>query len=116
LQQITPMSKTETTPNTITRLTPAKRNGARRLLIATIGAATVNYASGCGDTMFTSVANLMAPPILPPASGTGGHGAVGAAGEAASANPKPIKPDHPAAANGEDAGAQTADDDAGARR
>jgi hypothetical protein len=52
---------------------PGKRFQPRRLLIATLGAATVNYVAGCGsDTFFTSVANLMAPPIMPPAAGTGG--------------------------------------------
>jgi hypothetical protein len=111
------MSKIETTPNDATPRTPAKRNGARRLLIATIGAATVNYAAGCGDATFTSVANLMAPPILPPASGTGGDASVGAAGEPGIANPIPIKPSHPAGSDRDDAGAQVADDDdAGARR
>lgn len=44
----------------------AKRLAVRRLLIATIGAASVNYATGCEDVYGQSVANLMAPPFMPP--------------------------------------------------
>lgn len=42
--------------------------GARRLLVATIGAATVNYA-GCGNDEMSLVANLMAAPFMPPPNG-----------------------------------------------
>ncbi|HKP56651.1 MAG TPA: hypothetical protein VJV78_08025 [Polyangiales bacterium] len=49
---------------------PRKLAGARRLLVATIGAATVNYA-GCGDDTMTLVANLMAAPFMPPPAGGG---------------------------------------------
>jgi hypothetical protein len=44
------------------------------LLIATIGAATVNYA-GCGDDTMTLVANLMAAPFMPPRDGEAGRSA-----------------------------------------
>jgi hypothetical protein len=44
---------------------------ARRLLVATVGAATVYFAPGCDGG--SAVANLMAPPFLPQ-SGTGGQG------------------------------------------
>jgi hypothetical protein len=53
---------------------PRKLVGARRLLIATIGAATVNYA-GCGDDTMTLVANLMAAPYMPPQDGEAGRDA-----------------------------------------
>jgi hypothetical protein len=57
------------------RSVPRKRFDPRRLLIATLGAATVNYVAGCGsEPFYTSVANLMAPPFVPPASGNGGTG------------------------------------------
>lgn len=45
--------------------------GGRHLLIATIGAATVNYA-GCGEDTMSLVANLMAAPYLPPQDGAAG--------------------------------------------
>jgi hypothetical protein len=103
------MAKIDTATNTLAAQpisAPRKRFDARRLLIATLGAATVNYVVGCGsDTLFTSVANLMAPPILPPAGGS--DGAAGIDGPAVAGSP----------ASGADAGATVhADEDAGARR
>lgn len=50
-----------------------KFSGARRLLVATIGAATVSYA-GCGEDTMTLVANLMAAPFMPPQDGQAGSG------------------------------------------
>jgi len=47
-----------------------KRPSARRLLVATIGAATFQFAAGCANS---SVANLMAAPGRPE-SGSGGAG------------------------------------------
>ena len=47
-----------------------KLPSARRLLVATIGAATVQFATGCNRGSY--VANLMAAPEM---SGTGGSGA-----------------------------------------
>ena len=61
------MSEIEDPSNTRV-LAPRKLLGARRLLIATIGAATVNYA-GCGDNTMTLVANLVAAPYMPPQDG-----------------------------------------------
>jgi hypothetical protein len=94
-----------------------KRFDARRLLIAGIGVATVNYAQGCGgDVLFTSVANLMAPPnMAPPSSRPGFAGTTGFQGIP---NPTPI-----AGANAADSGVhaaaghggQLAADDAGLR-
>jgi hypothetical protein len=43
---------------------------ARRLLVATVGAASVTF-SACADELSTYVANLMAPPFMPPAGGAG---------------------------------------------
>lgn len=55
-----------------------KLPAARRLLVATIGAATVQFLAGCGKS---SVANLMAAPGAPEAgrsgSGQGGRGGQG---------------------------------------
>jgi hypothetical protein len=48
---------------------PRKLVGTRRLLIATIGAATVNYAGCDHDITMTSVANLIAPPFMPQQDG-----------------------------------------------
>src|SRR5688500_105526 len=67
--------------------------GRRRLLVASIGAATIHYATACadGNGLRTVVANLMAAPRMPPAGaggpnvrppGTGGTGQGGAAGMA----------------------------------
>jgi hypothetical protein len=103
------MAKPESDPSApLAQPLSAPRRGftARRLLIATIGAATVNYAMGCGgDTLFTSVANLMAPPMLPPASGTGGVGGLN--------NPTPTGA---AGVTASDADGGAKDEDAGARR
>jgi hypothetical protein len=62
---------------------PRKLAGARRLLIASIGAATVNYA-GCGDDTMTLVANLMAAPFMPPQ----GDGGAGRSAPTAGSNPE----------------------------
>jgi hypothetical protein len=68
---------------------PRKLVGARRLLIATIGAATVNYA-GCGDETMTLVANLMAAPFMPPQAG-GGSPQVSNPGDLAGASGAPAE-------------------------
>jgi hypothetical protein len=109
------MTKKDTDANTLAVRppnAPRKRFDSRRVLIATLGAATVNYAVGCGsDTLFTSVANLMAPPFLPPASGNGGTG-----GESGIDGPMalPVAGSH---ASDADAGTTVhADEDAGTRR
>jgi hypothetical protein len=63
-----------------------KLPNARRLLTATIGAATVQFAAACGggENVVTVVANLMAPPFVPqPSPGASGPG--GAAGESGAA-------------------------------
>jgi hypothetical protein len=49
---------------------PPRSLRARRLLVATIGAASVTFA-GCGEKFGTFVSNLMAPPFMPPASAHG---------------------------------------------
>jgi hypothetical protein len=78
---------------------PRKLVGARRLLIATIGAATVNYA-GCGDDTMTLVANLMAAPYMPPQDGEAGR----------NAPPDVSNPEHLAGAPATPATPGTADD------
>jgi hypothetical protein len=87
------MSKVENDPSNQRVPAPRKLVGARRLLIATIGAATVNYA-GCGDDTMTLVANLMAAPFMPPPD-AGPHVAPNPSGLAGSqATPAtPIDPD-----------------------
>jgi hypothetical protein len=72
-------------------VTARKRLTPRKLLVATLGAATVNYAIGCGVEEHTSTSgNLMAPPpgtfVDAPAPPGGG------AGTPAPANPEPAKP------------------------
>jgi hypothetical protein len=109
---------------------PRKRLSARRLLVATIGAATVNFTAGCrGALQSTSVANLMAAPYMAPPDQNGdaavagsrvdpleraGAGGVsGASGRAAAANAagaggtssaNPAVGDEDAGARDEDAG------------
>ena len=56
------MSQAESGPKN----TRPRRVSARRLLAATIGAATLNYATGCEDVYGMAIANLMAPPMMPP--------------------------------------------------
>jgi hypothetical protein len=65
-----------------------KPPGARRLLVATIGAASVQFATGCdGENFGTFVANLMAAPYVPPPASSGaGAGAPAGAGGAAGQN------------------------------
>jgi hypothetical protein len=80
-------------PSNTRVLAPRKLVGARRLLIATIGAATVNYA-GCGDDTMTLVANLVAAPYMPPQDGGSGGPPIGTnpnglAGRAAPETPDP---------------------------
>jgi len=45
---------------------PSRRFGGRKLLVASIGVATVNYAVACtaGPNLFTTSANLLAPPVI----------------------------------------------------
>jgi hypothetical protein len=52
----------------------------RRLLVATIGAASVQFATACegGENIGTFVANLMAAPFVPPPGAAGEGGAAGA--------------------------------------
>jgi hypothetical protein len=71
---------------------PSRRFDGRKLLVASIGVATVNYlvaCSGSGPNLFTTSANLLAPPII----------------DAAVDNPGDGEPDaSPAEASGADAG------------
>jgi hypothetical protein len=61
-------------PAALVRKLPA----ARRLLVATIGAATVQFVAGCGNTY---VANLMAPPESGRSGGAGEAGRAGRGGQ-----------------------------------
>jgi hypothetical protein len=63
---------------------PWRRFHGRKLLVASIGVATVKYVVACtgsGPNLFTTSANLLAPPILDAATRAAGDGSEVDAGE-----------------------------------
>jgi hypothetical protein len=114
-------SQPGTTPAPRSASVVRKLLGARRLLVATIGAATVQFAAGCANSSVANlmaapgrpesgsggsgylVANLVTPPFLPQ-SGTGGAGAPGQGGTGGQRGAAGADPDDTDAGIDDDAG------------
>ena len=65
-------------PAAVTPSAPARRLNPRKILVASVGVATLNYlGSACSSSSGSSVANLMAPPARDGAAGdAAGDGAI----------------------------------------
>lgn len=83
------MAEHDDSPNPRTPSQPPRR-AAKRLLVASIGVATLHYTGACKESFGHSVSNLMAFPTPPSVTPTTGQGMFGATAQGAPLPPLPL--------------------------